>query len=72
MIRQTVMPFKLKRMEDKITSRSTLALFAEFFEAVGVGQFIEKYMPRPRSGRGFGDISYINPLLNSGKFRGQH
>ena len=65
MVRQTVMAFKLKRTEEKITARSGLALFAEFFEAMGVGQFIEKYMPRPRSGRGFGATSYIKPLCMS-------
>ena len=34
MVRQTVMPFKLKRTEEKITARSGLALSAEFFEAM--------------------------------------
>ena len=65
MVRQNVMPFKLKRTDEKITARSGLALFAEFFEAMGVGRLVEKYMPRPRSGRGFGAISYIKSLCMS-------
>jgi hypothetical protein len=35
MLQQTVFPFKLKRTEEKISARSGLALFAEFFEAMG-------------------------------------
>ena len=65
MVRQTVFPFKLKRTEEKITARSGLALFAEFFEAMGVGQLVESCMPRARSGRGFEAIRYIKPLSMS-------
>jgi hypothetical protein len=63
--RQTVFPFKLKRTEEKITARSGLALFAEFFKAVGVEELVEKHMPGPRSGRGFEAIRYIKPLCMS-------
>ena len=65
MIRQSVFPFKLKRTEEKITARSGLALFAEFFDAMGVGQLVDTYMPGPRSGRGFEAIRYIKPLCMS-------
>ena len=63
MIQQTVMPFKLKRTEEKITARSGLAIYAEFMEALGVEGLISKYMPMPGSGRGFCAISYIKPLI---------
>jgi hypothetical protein len=36
MIRQTVLPFKLKRTEERATARSGLAIYAEFFRAMGV------------------------------------
>lgn len=62
MIRQTVLPFKLKRTREKITARSGLALFAEFFAAMGVEVLIDRYMPKPGSGRGFKAASYIKPL----------
>jgi hypothetical protein len=60
-----VLPFKLKRTEEKITARSGLALFAEFFQAMGVGKLLESYMSKPRSGRGFEAIRYIEPLCLS-------
>jgi len=65
MVRQTVLPFKIKRTEEKITARSGLALFAEFYEAMGVGKLLEAYMSKPRSGRGFEAGLYIKPLCMS-------
>jgi len=65
MVQQTVFPFKIQRTEEKITARSGLALFAEFFQAMGVGQLAERYMPKARSGRGFEAIRYIKPLCMS-------
>jgi hypothetical protein len=65
MVRQTVLPFKIKRTEEKITARSGLALFAEFYEAMGVGRLLEAYMSKPRSGRGFEASRYIKPLCMS-------
>lgn len=62
MIQQMVMPFKLKRTEEKITGRCGLAIYAEFMEALGVKSLISKHMPSPRSGRGFCAINYIKPL----------
>jgi hypothetical protein len=62
MIRQTVLPFKLKRSRERITARSGLALFAEFFTAMGVEALIDRHMPGPGSGRGFKATSYIKPL----------
>ncbi len=65
MVRQSVLPFKLKRTEEKITARSGLALFAEFFQAMGVGKLLESYISKPRSGRGFEAKRYIEPLCLS-------
>ena len=62
MIRQTVLPFKLKRTEERITARSGLAIYAEFMRAMGVEVLVGRYMPEPGSGRGLQAISYIKPL----------
>jgi len=62
MIRQTVMPFKLERTEERVTARSGLVLYGEFMRAMGVEALIDRHMPRPGSGRGFRAISYIKPL----------
>ena len=62
MIRQTVLPFKLERTEEKVTARSGLALYAEFMEGIGLEELVDRHMARPESGRGFKAISYIRPL----------
>ena len=62
MIRQTVLPFKLERTEEKVTARSGLALYAEFMKGIKLEELLDRHMPRPRSGRGFEAISYIRPV----------
>lgn len=62
MIQQTVMPFKLKRTEERMTSRSGLALYAEFMKAMGVDELVSRYMPKPGSGKAFEALNYVTPL----------
>src|SRR4030043_2205773 len=62
MIRQTVLPFKLEKTEEKVTARSGLALYAEFMKGMGLEELVDRHMPRPGSGRGYKAISYIGPL----------
>ena len=62
MIRQTGLPFKLERMEEKVTARSGLVLYGEFMRAMGVETLVGRHMPKPGSGRGFEAITYIKPL----------
>ena len=62
MIRQTVLPFKLERAEGRITARSGLVLYGEFMKAMGVEALVDRHIPRPGSGRGFGAASYIKAL----------
>ena len=51
MIHQSVLPFKLKRTEDRITARSGLALYAEFMKAMRVTELVNQYLPKPGSGK---------------------
>lgn len=62
MIRQSVLPFKLERTEEKVTARSGLVLYGEFMKGIGLGAIVDRHMPRAGSGRGFKAISYIEPL----------
>src|SRR3990172_4513445 len=62
MTRQTVLPFKLKRTEERLTARSGLALYAEFIQAMRVESLIDRHFPRPGSGRGFPASTYVLPL----------
>lgn len=62
MVRQSVLPFKLERTEERVTARSGLVLYGEFMEAMGVEGLVDRHMPKPGSGRGFGATSYIKSL----------
>jgi hypothetical protein len=62
MIRQTALPFKIKRTEERITARSGLALYTEFIKALKVEESIDRHMPAPGSGRGFAASSYAMPI----------
>ena len=62
MIRQTVLPFKLERTEEKVTARSGLVLFAELMKGMGLEALVDRHMPKPGSGRAFKASSYIGPL----------
>ncbi len=62
MIRQTVLPFKLEKTEEKVTARGGLALYGEFMRGMGLEGLVELHMPGPGSGRGFRAMSYIEPL----------
>lgn len=62
MVQQSVFSFKLKRTEERVTSRSGLVLYAEFMKAFGVDALIERYMPQPGSGHSYRATSYINSL----------
>lgn len=62
MIQQSVMPFKLKRTEERITARSGLSLYAEWVKAMGVEALTAQHLPKPGSGHGYKAISYVGPL----------
>lgn len=62
MIQQTVFPFKLERTDQEITSRSGLALYAEFMNALGIEEWVNRYLPGPGSGRGYQALTYIRSL----------
>ena len=51
MIRQTVLPFKLEKTEEKVTARSGLALYAELMKGIGLEELVDRHMPRAMSGR---------------------
>lgn len=51
MIRQTVLPFKIERTDEKVTARSELALYGEFMKGMKLAELVDRHMPSPRSGR---------------------
>lgn len=63
MIRQTVLPFKLEKTKDTITSHAGLALLGEFCVGLGLLDFTDSYLPKPGSGAGFRASEYVFPLV---------
>ena len=62
MIQQTVMPFKLKRTEERMTPRGGLVLYGEFMQAMGVDEVLSTHFPVPGSGRGYGASDYVRSI----------
>jgi len=62
MIHEEMFRFKLERTDEAVTSRSGLALFSGFMEALGVRERIQRYLPKPGSGRGYGAWEYAKAL----------
>lgn len=63
MLNHKLFPFKIKLTKDTITPRSGLALFSEFFRTFGIKDWVQTYMPKPGSNRGYNPWQYIEPLL---------
>lgn len=72
MLHQAILPFKLERIDEMITPRSGLVLFAELVRAFKVKQRVERLFPRPGSNRGYQPWSYIEPLLLMMEGGGRH
>ena len=62
MIHRSVLPFKLKRTEERITARSGLVLYAEFMKAMRVTDLVNEYLPKAGSGNSYKASEYIIPL----------
>ncbi len=62
MIKQTVLPFKLKRAREEITARSGLAIYDELMRAYKVAESVERHLPKPGSGAGIEAINYVRPI----------
>jgi hypothetical protein len=63
MIQQTVFPFKLGITKERLTAHGGLALMAEFNHGIGVRELADKYLPAPKSNRGFKPSVFIDLLI---------
>jgi len=72
MIAQGILPFKIERTDELITSRSGLALFDEVTGALRVEQKVQGHFPRPESSRGYEAWAYVEPVLLMMEGGGRH
>lgn len=63
MIKQSILPFKLKMTKESITSRSGLAIYAEFLRSIGIKDMVQRFMPASGSNRGYSAWRFIEPLM---------
>ncbi len=63
MIKQTVLPFKLEKTNDLITSNAGLALLGEFAVGMGFLKALDGNMPTPGSGAGYCASEHVFPVM---------
>lgn len=63
MIHETLFSFKLETTREKLTAHGGLALMAEFNHGIGIRELTNKYLPHPKSNRGFMPAVFVDPLI---------
>ena len=63
MIPQTIFPFKLEITKNNLTARSGLALMAEFNHGIGLRELTGRYLPLPKSNRGFNPSVFVDAMV---------
>ena len=63
MIKQTVLPFKLEKTNDLITSHAGPALLGEFAVGTGLNQALDRYLPGPGRGAGYLASELVFPIV---------
>ena len=62
-VEKTVLNFKTKKSNEKMTARSGLLLFVEAFFAMNLDEALAKKISKPKSGRGFQTKDFALPLM---------
>lgn len=60
---QTVLNFSIDSTDERLTSRSGEIVFGEYLKAIGVDKLCDRYLPQPKSNRGYAPFNFIQPLL---------
>ncbi|HEC45595.1 MAG TPA: IS1380 family transposase [Epsilonproteobacteria bacterium] len=60
---QSVLKFAVESTNERLTPRAGEAVFGEFLKALGVDRLCNKYLPMPKSNRGYDPYTFIHPLL---------
>ena len=62
-VKQAILPFVLETTYEIITPRAGLVLFGEFLYGLRLNQRTDKYLPLPKSGRGYKPKDFVLPLV---------
>ena len=62
-VQQSVLPIKLEKSEERLTSLAGLVVVEELARAKGLWQRVDELFPEPGSGRGYRASEYVRPLV---------
>jgi hypothetical protein len=60
---QTVLPFKLAATDESLTAHAGLALFGEYYAAMGIDHLINRELPEPGSAIGYKPSAFVGPMV---------
>ena len=60
---QTLLNFSIASTDERLTVHSGEIVFGEYLKAIGVDKLCDKYLPQPKSNRGYAPFNFIQPLL---------
>ena len=60
---QTLLNFSIASTDERLTSQSGEIVFGEYLKAIGVDKLCDRYLPQPKSNRGYTPFNFIQPLL---------
>ena len=60
---QTLLKFSIASTDERLTSQSGEIVFGEYLKAIGVDKLCDRYLPEPKSNRGYTPFNFIQPLL---------
>ena len=62
-LQQTLLPIKLEKSEERLTSLAGLIVVEELARAKGLWRRVDELFPKPGSGRGYRASAYVKPLV---------
>src|SRR2546421_8454774 len=62
-LQQTLLPIKLEKSEERLTSLAGLIVVEELARAKGLWRRVDELFPKPGSGRGDRASAYVKPLV---------
>ena len=60
---QTVLNFSIASTDERLTSQSGEIVFGEYLKAIGIDKLCDRYLPQPKSNRGYAPFNFIQPLI---------
>jgi hypothetical protein len=60
---QLILPIKMEKSEERLTSLGGLVVLEELARALGVWEGVDEHLKGPGSGRGYGPREFVRPLV---------